>query len=370
MKKFSLCASGKNYALFPFICDEKELSGGEYPVCGMSLLRAGSMRFRWTEENKNRDLFFSTLCGKKNFCRGGAGKAEGCVSETAEMREMSYVPTVRAENFLPVPVPLELVHSRDVIILRNGKEAQGRQADGLLTKNKTLLPSVTVADCVPVFFYDRRNGVFGVLHSGWKGTGIIKTALQKAKEEFGTRAEDVSVVLGPHIRSCCYIVDEERANYFAENFTPDCVEAAETLYYGETLNSSAALNCGATLKFSAPSGNFKGKKMFRLSLEKANLSILQKCGVQACNIALCTDCTCCSESDEKGAGSQGCKWSGSDRSGGQNCNSRAAPEYVFGSFRRETSRLDPALPMDERWKYFTVQAAFCGHLRESDLQRQ
>ncbi|QTQ14349.1 polyphenol oxidase family protein [Treponema parvum] len=355
MKKFSLCASVGDYAVFHFICGGKELSGGSYPVCGMSLLRAGSMRFRWNEKNKNRDLFFSSLCGKENLCRGGAEKTEGGTSETADIPEMLYVPKGRTENFLPIPVPLELVHSRDVIILGSGKETQGRQADGMLTKNKALLPSVTVADCVPVFLYDRRNGVFGVLHSGWKGTGIIKTALQKAEEEFGTRAEDVCAVLGPHIRSCCYIVDEERANYFAENFTPDCVEAAGTL------------NCNGTLNCGAPSAreNFSGKKMFRLSLEKANLNILQKCGVPACNIALCTDCTCCSVLTEECDNGRVDEPSGlreSIEARGQNCNSRVAPEYVFGSFRRETSRLDPDLPMDERWKYFTVQAAFCGHL--------
>ena len=52
----------------------------------------------------------------------------------------------------------------------------------MITKNPSLMPVVTVADCMPLYLYDSVSGVFGVVHSGWKGTGIIGEALNLAKK--------------------------------------------------------------------------------------------------------------------------------------------------------------------------------------------
>ena len=46
-----------------------------------------------------------------------------------------------------------------------------------------------------------------------------------AQKEYGARAENFCVVLGPHIRACCYIVNQERAAWFSENFTPESFNA-------------------------------------------------------------------------------------------------------------------------------------------------
>ena len=47
--------------------------------------------------------------------------------------------------------------------------------------------------------------------------------IELAGKMYGARIENFCVVMGPHIRECCYTVDEERAKYFRVNFTPDCV---------------------------------------------------------------------------------------------------------------------------------------------------
>ena len=257
------------YAVRPFYAGGKPLLH-DAPFWGMTLKKAGSMRFRWDETNGTRDTLF------KEIASGGSTWRNGAPCD---------------------PVPLELIHSKIVYSVSSASDTYGLQGDGIVTDRTSLMPVVTAADCMPIFFYERERGVFGVAHSGWKGTGIVTEAIAVMRRIYGTDVKNLSVALGPHIRSCCYIVDEERASYFKKNFCDDCVREYESGY--------------------------ANAKRYRLSLEKANLSLLEASGVRDENIAVCDDCTGC---DER-----------------------------FGSFRRETG--------GDVQKPFTVQAAFCGWIR-------
>ena len=108
---------------------------------------------------------------------------------------------------------LRQVHSRKVMVL-DRRLHRGRRADGLVTRRQDVLLTVTAADCMPVFLYDRENGVLGLCHSGWKGTGIARIALEQMMREYGTKPGNVRALLGPAIGSCCYRVDELRAGEF------------------------------------------------------------------------------------------------------------------------------------------------------------
>ena len=154
------------------------------------------------------------------------------------------------------------VHSREVLVV-NGEEPDvlaGLEADGMVTARPDALLTVTVADCLPLFVVDRATGVFGLVHSGWKGTGIICEAMRLLNERFGTRPADISVTIGPGIGPCCYDVPEERAAGFAARF------GAETVVRGSD-----------------------GKP--RLDLQSANVGLLQKAGVG--EITVVADCTSC-----------------------------------------------------------------------------
>ena len=167
-----------------------------------------------------------------------------------------------------------------------------------MTQNSALVPVVTVADCVPIYFYDSRNGVFGVAHSGWKGTGIAGEAVALMKKNYGSDPRDILAAIGPHIHDCCYTVDKERAQYFVDNFGSGCVQKV-----------SQAQGAGG---------------LFRLSLLKANLNVLESAGVLEENIVAAKNCTAC--------------------------------DARFGSFRREAAALD--VPAQEKARLFTTQAAF------------
>ena len=235
------------------------------PLWGMSVLESGNMRFRWNKTNSVRDSFFSSICAEKK----------------------------------QVAQP-ELIHSKTVYEISGADEILFKKGDGILTSNKSIVPAVTVADCMPIFVYDKNSNVFGVLHSGWKGTGIAAEAFYMLNKKYGSKPDDLCFVLGTHINSCCYSIDKGRAEYFSKNFGSDCV-------------------------------SFIDGNKYSLSLAKANLYLLRKIGIPDGNIFVSKECTCCFK--ENGT-------------------------FKYGSFRRQTSLLPQDLPLNEKQKYFTVQTAF------------
>ena len=132
----------------------------------------------------------------------------------------------------------------------------------MVTDCPDVVLSVTVADCLPIFLQDTANGAFGLVHSGWRGTGIVVNALRAMRDRYGTRAPDIAATIGPGIGPCCYHVLEERADFFARQFSAAAV----------------ARNHGGTSC---------------LDLREANIALLRDAGVEA--VTVVEDCTSCSE---------------------------------------------------------------------------
>lgn len=82
-------------------------------------------------------------------------------------------------------------------------------ADGLVTCTAGIVLAIYVADCGAIWLADHKTGAIGLLHSGKKGTegNILAVALDQMAASFGTRPEDVTVVLSPCIRPPHYEVD-------------------------------------------------------------------------------------------------------------------------------------------------------------------
>lgn len=109
------------------------------------------------------------------------------------------------------------VHSRRVVTAEQAGRSEV-EADGLVTDDPELVLAVTVADCVPIYLADRRSGAFGLLHSGRRGTGIVIDAIELMDERYGTRSENLSVLLGPCIGPQSYEVDVASAGMFEEHW--------------------------------------------------------------------------------------------------------------------------------------------------------
>ncbi len=163
------------------------------------------------------------------------------------------------------------VHSRRVLVVDpgmrparpNAAQPPGPllpEADGMVSARDDALLTITVADCLPIVLFDSRTGAFGLVHSGWKGTGIVVEALRVMAQSFATRPRDVQVTIGPGIGPCCYTVPQERALAFGAEFGPGCVARGDDR---------------------AP----------RLDLRAANLRLLAEAGVE--DVVVVSDCTGC-----------------------------------------------------------------------------
>jgi YfiH family protein len=203
-------------------------AGGGQLRAGLSLARAGDMSLARRHDAPHRAAFFHA----------------------------ARIPTDRVFG-------LHQVHSKSVLVIdrQDPESLADVDADGLVTSRGDVFLTVTVADCLPIFLVDQASGAFGLVHSGWKGTGIVVEALHLMAEAFGTRAPDVCAAIGPGIGSCCYTVPPERHEIFRAQF-------------------------GEHAAVRGPAGDY------RLDLKAANVRLMESAGVT--RIAVAADCTSCS----------------------------------------------------------------------------
>ena len=93
-------------------------------------------------------------------------------------------------------------------------------ADACVTDKPGVPLSLTVADCVPVFFQDPVKGAVGLAHAGWRGTvtRIVGETVKRMVAAFGCRAEDILVGIGPSIGPAAFEVGPEVADEFRRAF--------------------------------------------------------------------------------------------------------------------------------------------------------
>ena len=88
--------------------------------------------------------------------------------------------------------------------------------DGLISSNPNLILSIKVADCVPVYLFDPKSKIFGLIHSGWRGTkGMIVSKGINLMIKKGAQLKNVKCYLGPSIGQCCYEVDDNVARFYS-----------------------------------------------------------------------------------------------------------------------------------------------------------
>ncbi len=98
------------------------------------------------------------------------------------------------------------------------KPGQIEGYDALITQQKGLFLTVTIADCTPVLIYDPLNEVVAAVHAGWRGTAnrIVQKAVEKMHSIFHTDPSDCLAYIGTCIDECDFEVDKDVAMHFAK----------------------------------------------------------------------------------------------------------------------------------------------------------
>ena len=110
------------------------------------------------------------------------------------------------------------IHSAEVKFVYTPGEIAA--TDALISKSNSLVLSIQVADCIPLFLTDPLNGVIGLVHAGWRGVekGIIPGTVNRMVQNGGSRKEIIAF-MGPSIRQCCFEIGPE----VSKKFPIDCL---------------------------------------------------------------------------------------------------------------------------------------------------
>lgn len=94
------------------------------------------------------------------------------------------------------------------------------KTDGLITGQKDMILATTNADCILLLFFDPIKKVIANTHSGWRGTlqRISIRTIEKMKEEFDCKPEDIICCICPSIRKCHFEVEKEVKDRFEKEF--------------------------------------------------------------------------------------------------------------------------------------------------------
>ena len=144
---------------------------------------------------------------------GGVGSRDSSTA-VAENRSRAAATLGVAPERLAVPYQ---VHSADAVAISKPWAVSERpRCDGLATACPGLALGVTGADCGMILFADRRAGVIGAAHAGWKGAlaGVIEATVA-TMQGLGARPGDVVAALGPCIGPTSYEVGPEFVSTFA-----------------------------------------------------------------------------------------------------------------------------------------------------------
>lgn len=153
----------------------------------------------------NINIKFSTALNNVNYKKEDVEGKKNLeeLNEIFNLKKVIYVNQIHSDNFIDA----------------TGKEFKGdKDCDAIVSKDKNSLVGVFTADCVPVIAYDKDKEVIAAIHSGWKGTfnKIVKKTCEYMKENY--ECENIRVIIGPHVKMCCYEVSVELAEKFKEEF--------------------------------------------------------------------------------------------------------------------------------------------------------
>jgi YfiH family protein len=114
------------------------------------------------------------------------------------------------------------VHGNKVCIA----EKTQQEGDALVTNQKKLALTISIADCYPILFHDSINNVIGASHAGWRGTlGKITENTISEMIKLGANINNIQVAIGQGISKNKFIVRDDVIQLFEKaNFPSYCWE--------------------------------------------------------------------------------------------------------------------------------------------------
>lgn len=162
------------------------------------------------------------------------------------------------------------VHGTDLLIIDADNpdltHFLGLECDAIVTNQPNIMIGILVADCFPVILCDPVQRVVAAVHVGWRGAagGILGRTLAAMRENFNVMMHDVRAAVGPGIGGHLYEVDRPVREAFRKGagFWDQCSKEV-------------------------------GLGKWHLDLREACRLQLLNAGLEARQIDIATECTCC-----------------------------------------------------------------------------
>lgn len=158
----------------------------------------------------NQKIFTSSLINDNSFVSGFGTKFLGDARHPERIFQALKLLNIRYKT---VVIP-EQIHSVNIVTYEAKTAVEVDKlidADGAITEENDIVLTVRTGDCVPIIFCDKKAGIIGISHQGWRGS--LKKMVQRMVYKMldaGAKKEDINVAIGPSIGVCCYDVDDDR----------------------------------------------------------------------------------------------------------------------------------------------------------------
>jgi len=150
----------------------------------------------------------------QNLYIGISEKKDGPMKSSLENR-LLFFKNHNLDN--KIIVSAGLAHKNRVVIVDGVNKSQSiLDCDALITNESKYLLTITIADCLPIYFYDKNKKVIALAHAGWRGvvSKIAKEVISLFINHYGSNLNDIEIFIGPHIRDCHFEVKDDVSSQF------------------------------------------------------------------------------------------------------------------------------------------------------------
>jgi len=157
---------------------------------------------------------FMNFTNNKNLYIGISDKKDASMKNSLENRLLFF----KNQNLdHKIIVSAGLVHRNRVVIVDDINETQSiPDCDALITNQSKYLLAITVADCLPIYFYDKNKKIIALAHAGWRGvvSNIAQEVINVFISHYNSNPSDIEVFIGPHIQACHFEVKDDVSSQF------------------------------------------------------------------------------------------------------------------------------------------------------------
>ena len=239
-------------------------SNGDIQYIQFKKLLEYGIKHAYTLRGENLDFSFDSEFEKSSYER---------LAKSLEIDEKFFVK--------PVQTHTSIVKCIDKVT----ESTELQDVDGLITNQKNIALTTKNADCILFLFYDPVKKVIANVHSGWKGTfqKISEKAVQKMRDFYACKPENIICCICPSIRKCHFEVDNDVKDLCSEIFS-----------FTNRLD-----------EFIEVSEIKDGKQKYKIDTVKINQIILEDFGLKPENIIDCGICSVCNSDKIHSARAEG-----------------------------------------------------------------